>query len=329
MPTWPAEHAATLRARFDDVAALAARTNKATVLVVQQFPVPADAGVCFPPVRESIANILAFVELGAASDLEAVLGAADTFNWIAVDCDHKRSESAAIVQLARSSVAAERLLFYSDNQLWFDSALDMVQRLEHGLSGKTVVLCGEGPLADAFASVLPRIGASIVRPDSGPPRLEASIVLGASQKRESIDVSVIERLPAHVSLYDLGIGSLTAGAADLARSRGFALYRLDNRAGISSGIVRMLETDNMVKQLMGRVRLRDVEVVAGGLLAPAGAVIVDDIRRPTMIFGVADGRGRFKPEPLDAGDRARLDYVRGVIFHALEAGPSASDRRRR
>lgn len=318
---WLAEQAATLSARFDEVAALAARTNKATVLVVQQFPVPADSGVYFPPVRESIANILAFAELGTARDLALVLDAAETFNWIAVDCDHKLPESAAIVQLARSLVAAERLLFYSDNQVWFDSALDMVQRLEHGLSGKAVVLCGDGPLADAFASVLPRIGASIVPPDAGSSLLEASIVLGASQKRESIDAAAIERLPARASLYDLGIGNLTAAAADLARSRGFALYRFDNRAGISSAVVRMLETDNMVTQLMGRARLRGVDVVAGGLLAPAGAVIVDDIRRPTMIFGVADGRGRFKREPLDADDRERVDYVRGVIAHALEAGP--------
>jgi hypothetical protein len=319
---WLAEQAATLRSRFDDVAALAARTNKATVLVVQQFPLPADSGVCFPPVRESIANILAFVELGAACDLAAVLDAASAFNWIAIDCDRKLPESAAVVQTARSSVAPARLLFYSDNQLWFDSALDMVQRLEHGLSDKAVVLCGDGPLAEAFASVLPRIGASVVRPDPGASRLDASIVLGASQKRESIDASLVERLPSVASIYDLGIGNLTADAADRARSRGVSLYRLDNRAGISSGIVRMLETDNMVTQLMGRVRLRDVDVVAGGLLAPPGAVIVDDIRRPTMIFGVADGRGRFKREPLDAGDRERVAYVRGIIAHALDASPS-------
>ena len=325
---WPAEQAAALRARFDDVASLAARTNKATVLVVQQFPVPADSGVSFPPVRESIANVLAFVELGAARDLESVLDAAGPFNWIAVDCDRKLPESAAIVRTARSSVAPERLLFFSDNQVWFDSALDMVQRLEHGLTDKRVVLCGDGPLADTFASVLPRIGASMVEADPRASRLDASIVLGTSQKRESVDASLVGRLPPGASIYDLGIGNLTADAADLARTRGFSLYRLDNRAGISSGIVRMLETDNMVTQHMGRVRLRDVDVVAGGLLAPSGAVIVDDIRRPTMIFGVADGRGRFKHEPLDAADRERVDYVRGIIAHALDASPVASERRR-
>jgi hypothetical protein len=85
--------------------------------------------------------------------------------------------------------------------------------------------------------------------------------------------------------------------------------------------VRLLETDNMVTKLMGRARLRNVDVVAGGLLAPAGAVIVDDICRPTLIFGIADGQGRFKSEPLDAEDRDRVQYIRSLIEHALEASP--------
>ena len=311
-----------LRDRLDDVAVLARRTNKATVLVVQQFPVVTDRGVCFPPVRESIANLMMFAELGRAEDLRAVLNCSDSFNWVAIDCDHKLPESEAIVREAKAIVAARRLLFYSDNQVWVDSALDMVQRLERGLSGKAIVLCGAGPLAEALAFLLPRIGASVVIPTEGDSPVTASIVLGASQKQASVDAALIDRLPAAASVYDLGIGNLTIEAAERARARGFSLYRLDNRAGISSAIVRLLETDNMVTTLMGRVRLRDVDVVAGGLLAPAGAVIVDDIRRPTMIFGVADGAGRFKREPLAAGDREKLEYVRSMIAMASEASSS-------
>jgi hypothetical protein len=318
------EQSAIMRDRFDDVAALATRTNKAAVLVVQQFPVVEDSGVRFPPVRESIANLMAFVELGTARDLASVLEGAGLFNWIAVDCDYKLPESAAIVQTARLRVPAEQLLFYSDNQVWFDSALDMVQRLERGLSDKAVVLCGAGPLADSLAFTLPRIGASVIIPDSGHSPIDASIVLGASQKRESIQVSLIQRLPGNASAYDLGIGNLTVEAAELARSRGFKLYRLDNRAGISSAMIRLLETDNMATTLMGRAKLRHVEVVAGGLLGPAGAVIVDDIRHPTMIFGIADGKGRFKSEPLDPEDRERVEYVRSLITHALDASSGLS-----
>jgi hypothetical protein len=310
---------ATMRDRFDEVAAQAVTTRKAAVLVVQQFPVPADSGVGFPPVRESIANLMAFVELGTAADLAMVLDHSAAFDWVAVDCDHKLQESAAIIDLARERVPAARLLFYSDNQVWFDSALDMVQRLENGLSGKTVVLCGDGALAGRFAFTLPQLGVAVVAP-SDSAAANASIVLGASQKAVSVDRALVERLPAQAAVYDLGIGNLSSAAADEARARGFRLFRLDNRAGISSAMVRLLETDHMVGTLMGRVTLRGVDVVAGGLLAPAGAVIVDNIRCPTIVFGVADGQGRFKPEPLDEIDRGRVAYVRGLIAHALEAG---------
>src|SRR5262249_39544000 len=106
------------RDRLDAVEALARRTNKATVLVVQQFPVAEDCGMAFPNVRESIANIMAFVELGTPADLSRVLDLAGTaFNWIAIDCDHKRPASPAIVEAARACVPPERLLYYSDNQV--------------------------------------------------------------------------------------------------------------------------------------------------------------------------------------------------------------------
>jgi hypothetical protein len=307
--------AGVLRNRLDAVSALAARTNKATVFVVQQFPVAEDRGVLFPHVRESIANILAFVELGTAADLGWVLDASrdHAFNWIAVDCDRKLAQSEAIVDLARARVDRERLLFYSDNQVWFDSGLDIVQRLEGGLTGRQVLLCGAGPLADCFRDVLPRIGAviaprdAIERSGAQPP-----IVLGVAQKRESIDARLVDQLPAGAPIYDVGLGNLSIDAAEHARAKGLRLYRLDNRAGISSAIVRLLETDFMVGKLMGHLRLKNVDIVAGGVLAPPGAVIVDDIRNPTLIFGVADGRGRFK-EPLEPEDENRVAFVRSLI----------------
>lgn len=304
-----------LRERCDAASALAARTNKATVLVVQQFPVVDDFGVLFPPVRESIANIMAFVELGRAVDLGWVLDAVrdEAFNWIAVDCDRKLPESTAIVDLARARIGSDRLLFYSDNQVWFDSGLDIVQRLEGGLTGKRVLLCGSGQLADCFAGALDRIGAEpmvLERLPAGaaPP----PIVLGLAQKRETIDAALVTRLPTDAAIYDVGLGNLSSTAADAARARGLKIYRLDNRAGISSAIIRLLETDFMVGKLMGQLRVKNVDIVAGGLLAPPGAIIVDDIRNPSLVFGVADGRGRFK-EPIDAADQRNIAFVQSLI----------------
>lgn len=302
------------RDRLAAVGEFARRTNKATVLVVQQFPTPDGCRVLFPNVRESIANVLAFAELGTAADLAWVLDAAgQTFNWIAVDCDQKLPESAAIVDAARVRIGEDRVLFYSDNQVWFDSGLDIVQRIEGGVTGKRVLLCGDGPLADCFRGALQRIGASVVERDRlGAEEPAPAIVLGAAQKRSTIGDALIERLPENAGVFDIGIGNLTPAAADRARARGLRLYRLDNRAGVSSAIVRLLETDFMVGKLMGRLRVKGVDIVAGGLLAPPGAVIVDDIRDPAVIFGVADGSGRFR-EPLERDDEARVAFVRSLL----------------
>lgn len=304
----------TLHERLAAVKSLTSRTNKAAVLVVQQFPVADDTGVLFPHVRESIANVLAFVELGTADDLASVFEVArDAFNWIVVDCDHKLPGSPEIVRRAHELIPREQLLFFSDNQVWFDSGLDIVQRLEHGLSGKRVMIRGTGPLADAFAEVLPRVGAVAVRADAAQTiDPYPAIVLGCAQKRQSIDEAVVERVPVPGAIYDIGLGNLSLAAADRARDRGLALYRLDNRAGVSSAIIRLLETDYLVGRLMGHLRLKGVDIFAAGLLAPSGAVIVDDIRNPSHIFGVADGKGRFR-EPLEPEDAERVAFVRSLL----------------
>ena len=304
-----------LRERLAAVSSLADRTNKATVLVVQQFPVAEDTGILFPPVRESIANIMAFVELGTLEDFSWVLDAVrdQPFDWIAVDCDDKLRESSRIIAEARARIAPAKLLFYSDNQVWFDSGLDIVQRLEGGLHGKRVLLCGSGPLAECFRETLLRIGASPLAPEQAAGEaVMSAIVLGVAQKRETIDAALVDRLPPTAAIYDIGLGNLTEDGAARARARGMRLYRLDNRAGISSAIVRLLETDFMITRLMGHVRLKNVDIVAGGLLAPPGAVIVDDIRNPSLIFGVADGHGRFRTH-LGPEDEQRVKFVRSLL----------------
>ena len=108
-------------------------------------------------------------------------------------------------------------------------------------------------------------------------------MLGTSQKRASIDEAIDRTSAVRCGpLRRRHSGTCHWPRPNLARSRGMRLYRLDNRAGISSAIIRLLETDYMVGKLMGHLRLKDVDIVAGGLLAQTGAVIVDDIRNPAV-----------------------------------------------
>lgn len=307
-----ASYGLSLPDRITDAERLVRSTHKASVLVIQQFPVVEDAAPLVPPVRESVANILAFIELGTCEQAERALDiAGDRFDIIALDCDQKLPDSRAIVDLVRARVTPAKLMFYSDNQAWFDSALDMIQRIENGVTGRSGLLCGEGVLADQLAWVLPRLGARVV--PAGGDVGDVDFVLGASQKRPSVDVHVVEAMSDRAAIYDLGIGNLAVSAAARARERGLRLYRLDNRAGVSSAIVRLLETDYMVQRLMGHMRIRDVDVVAGGLLAPPGAVVVDDIKNPTVVFGVADGAGRFRGAPLSRADQANIDFVKSLM----------------
>src|SRR4029453_18204992 len=99
-----------LQSRLADLEALTTRTNKVSVMVVQQFPIPEDRGVLFPPVRESIANVMAFAEIGTAFDASWILDyCAATVDLVAADCDQKLRESTEIVRVVRAKISGRRL----------------------------------------------------------------------------------------------------------------------------------------------------------------------------------------------------------------------------
>ena len=117
-------------------------------------------------------------------------------------CPDRRQSS----RLARARVKPEQLLFYSDNQVWFDSGLDIVQRLEGGLTGKTrsaVRRRSARRLLRGRAAEDWRVRREF-RTTWRSPVAPPSLVLGASQKRESIGDAIVERLPAGSALYDVG-----------------------------------------------------------------------------------------------------------------------------
>src|SRR5262249_696149 len=156
-------------------------------------PVASDAELLCPPVRESIATIMMFVELGTPDDLRWVLDETrQTCKMVALDCDQKLPTSGAIVAQARASVSPDRLLLNTDNQAWFDWWLDMIQRIEQGVTDRTILLCGTGALADHMSFSLPRLGARVLRPQETASLEGVHIVVGAAQKSTSIDEALVE-----------------------------------------------------------------------------------------------------------------------------------------
>ena len=137
-------------------------------------------------------------------------------------------------------------------------------------------------------------------------------LIGCAIKTPSIDDSLVARLPDNARIFDVGIGNFTPKAVARARERGLRIYRFDSRAGLSSMVLRLLETDDLVRRKMGRIEVKGVEIVAGGLLGAPGAIVVDSINDPAYLIGVADGCGNLKSE-LTTEDHENMAFVSELI----------------
>jgi len=324
--------------RIQDTEALVEATNKSSVLVIQQFPVPTDGTTLVPHVRESISNVLAFVELGDVPILRSCLNLADgVFDIIIMDADLKLPQSAELISLTRATVGRSQLFYFCDNSVWAGAGIGIIQVIERDLFGKQVLLTGNGILTTHLSLGLIQAGATVYRPDDASPRMlltnraafsevetierihegfnysNIDLVVGGAVKEQTIDRELCERVRNGIRLYDIGIGNLSEEAVLLAREKGCDVYRLDNRAGISAMVLGQMEADYLVKNVMGKVNIKSVEIVAGGIMGRSGAIIVDNIRDPGYVIGVANGRGRIKHRPETDDEQKDLDFVQRLI----------------
>jgi len=103
--------------------------------------------------------------------------------------------------------------------------------------------------------------------------------------------TLISKVKENGFIIDAYIGSFSEDFITLARSHSLGVYRLDMRAGLASEVSLRLETNNLIKNVFGKVIIDDVPVVAGGVVGELGMVVLDSLSKPSKILGIANGRG--------------------------------------
>lgn len=296
--------------RIEEVNRLVNLTNKSSVLVIQQFPTEKDTEVLIPNVRESISNVMAFIELGTVDILKLVLNlSVGIFDNIIFDSDVKCEKSTALISFVKRNVTSSKLFFYSDNNTWADSAIKFLQQVSNGVYDKTIFLAGNGILYKSIKTRLKDCGVNFVTIDEVE---SVDVIIGASIKEISIDENSTKLISKKTKIYDFGIGNFSADFLKKAIELNADIYRIDNRAGISSTILNLLETDYLIRNMMGKAEFNGVGVVAGGIMGKDSDIVIDDINQPKYVIGVADGKG-FLKNNFSQEEEKNLNFINRLI----------------
>lgn len=306
-----------LSSRLNDLQQLVKDTNKMPVLILSQHPLDSMDSVVLPNIRESISNIICFVEVGNEDYvpiiLEKIQGHVDR---IILDIDDKRFNSKeiqdAVLSFPKQSIP---ILYYSDLDVWGNTAIDFIAYKEGGLNNKKVLVCGKSLLSSRIIPKLLKYGSqvylhaeeyndSIFACDKHSSiALHSENVHYTSLGKNTYDIMVGVSIFANAavsyaecakSIYDVGLNNFTEDYIVSMRNADVSIFRYDNRAGISSALLNLLETEYLIKYNMGEVKIGNINVISGGVMGCNGAVVVDNAYNPQFVVGVANGTGMIK-----------------------------------
>lgn len=327
--------------QLEHVGQLVKTTNKKSVLIIQQYPkAERETSIQFPPIRESLSNIICFVSVTDESNIAQVISLSEgIIDLIVIDTDQKRSNSSVIISTA--NIAAEEhhipIVPYSDYETWSIAAVNYLLQIEDK-NQPEVLLMGKSQLAShiildlisrgvKIALLKEEFGEAITLPYDNVTQITFTsnqVELIASDCARQFDAllscTIIDKAPHQSDIsnmsfkhvYDLGLNNFTREFIEERKKSGCVFYRSDDHAGIASMIVNILESEYLVKRNMSRVALADISVVSGGLIANDGDIIVDNADNPSTVFGVANGLGMFKTV-LSEKDKKNIEKIKSLL----------------
>ena len=310
-------------------------SNKASLLFIVQIPNKDNHDLLLPITRESISHVICFVEIGNASLVDFIIEQSrGIIDRIILDIDNKRINSTEIINKVRAQKDIP-VLEYSDFKMWGDSAVDFIFQNEQEHKQLKVLLLGHSYLTTHILLNLIRHNVSVymfeedylkeypldnevkISIDTDKVRLirdekHFHVIIGSNVKHE-YDCTRLDMISSS-SIYDIGLQNFSCDYINSMIDQEVKVYRFDNRAAVSSVVLNLMETEELINNVMGTVMIGNYRLISGGVMGKKGDIVVDNIQSPYSILGIADGHGAFIHE-YDYTDiqRASIIQIKNLI----------------
>ncbi len=294
-------------------------------------------------VQESPYFIIGTVEAGSSALLQKALRMIDgKVDYILMDCESKISRLAH--GLIRDNIKRTSVLVYKDNDSW---ARAIFQQVVYTLSAtdKRIVIFGFNNLSLKLAMLLAEVGFEVIltapTPDGGSEKsamlaavnallvehsraivfepdlrkacMSADAIVGLVPGEAVVTEEAVVSMKRDGIIVDGGIGSIHGSAVKKAASLGMKITRVDMGPVISAEVASGIRMKDLLENRMGKSVIEGVRCVAGGLFGKKGEVVLDSIRDPGFVVGIADGRGGIIYDAANSKDKARMRKIEKKI----------------
>lgn len=232
--------------------------------------------------------------------------------------DVERKQDLNLMEVARQAVSSGTLHSIKPNDITVDALVALIEeRFGPDLSGLRVQVNGPGNLGFKFALRLAETGCEVhltgrnaakvaalveainlVIPAHTPfsvsegPGSDVHVLVSAVTAEHVVTPDWLDLLAPSALCVDVGINNLSPEFIEAASAAGHQCNRLDVR---SAGDPLPVLPNPFFKDIAGRRMLGEAGIVAGGLMGCVGELVVDQVRRPTQVIGIANGTGGLLP----------------------------------
>jgi len=271
-------------------------------------------------------------------------------DYIFIDSDIKSSRIKKLVEATHENINKSRVFTYKHSEIYINSIINTICQFFKNVSDLKIAIIGIDSLAIKLAVELIGMGAKVILLDKNKKNIEknesfvraaniarisaypycliyqkdimkavtkADVLIGFTPMSKTIDEKMINNMSRKGIVIDGGFGSIYSEAIKACNKKKIKAIRPDFRAEVTGKILSILNNMDLIDKIMGKKKLAGVTIVAGGILANRGDVVVDSISNPTKVIGVASGSGDILREKLNPFSN-RIKLVEDTIRIKLE-----------
>jgi 4-hydroxy 2-oxovalerate aldolase len=298
------------------IASMTKKTGHPSVLNIVQSFRAVEEGTVSTVVHEGNRFIIGSAEVVNAAEAEEVVKAIDgTVEYILLDLDDKRETSSEIIDAVTKNAQQSKLLLYSDLTVWSESISKLIQEFNVAEKGSKVVLIGDNKLSTCCRQKLELVGIPILKYDEALASSEENLIVVLCEQSEGIVKVLCHKTKIVI---DGLVGSLSEEEIESFYNKGVRIYRPEMQNLIHAEVTVARTISRLVNERQGSGQIDDVEVVAGGLIAPKGTVVIDSMSNPRKSYGVARGDGfLINKKDLSAEEVENWNKVEAAIAESL------------
>lgn len=210
---------------------------------------------------------------------------------------------------------------FKPNDLTVDAAWAFISNKLKVLSGKKIAIIGCGNIGSKLALKLVESGAivninrrndykgytianalNLIKPESTISTVSYSdnilkscffvdVILGCSDGQPVIEWEHICASKKDSLIIDVGKGSISKDAIKRAINFGKTIYRTDVSAALDAHLIMLIRNDEMSKNSSERIKINGLTFVSGGMYGQRGDIVIDNIKNPKVVLGIANGEG--------------------------------------